>query len=186
MKENYPIKLFPIAACILMILAFAATFTPLFIGVNGENGNRKIFDLILAANLFLLISGTLLFAFYLFKQWIILVNHANEFKEKQTENERQDTYQKKLNNEAEARRTFTFERERNPINDLFRLIEFAKEELEVESDKSLKKIKGTDPTTTETNILTKKNKSVNTEILDKLIKHYIRLSAEQPTSPDHE
>jgi hypothetical protein len=79
---------------------------------------------------------------------------------------------------AEQRRQT--ELERNRVNDLFRLIELAKDKMEEITDKTKTKEKG-DVKTSENNIITTKNDKVDKELLTVFMSHYSKAFAHQQT-----
>lgn len=85
-----------------------------------------------------------------------------------------------LKKDAEIRRDI--EHERNRINDLFRLIELAKEKPEEITDKSKTKEKGDSPKSITNDKITKKTEGLDTEKLTILINHYQSLNSNQQTN----
>lgn len=171
--ENSIRKSLPFSAGILVLLAFTVTFIHAFIPINHYVGNHSVFVYFFGINLILIVIGTLLLAFYLIRQWIIYIVHANELAEKKAENTYKLDQQKLLNADAEARRAI--ERERNPINDLFQLAELSK----IKTEKTTVRKEAEKPKEPITISETNKKEEINIQELNRLLEHYQGLISTQ-------
>lgn len=123
--------------------------------------------------------GIILYAFYSTRLWFLCYTASQKMREKEKDDQFRLNLQKELNRDAEKRREF--ERERNKENDLFRLIELAKEKPKEVLDKTKTKEKGDAFKITENDCHTKEAEGVNTDKLDKLMNYYQTLIASQQT-----
>ncbi len=121
-------RLLPVAVGVLISIALAVTIIPVII--QSTNG-VKYFDFVGFAgiNLILFVAGVFILAYFLLKQWKVCIDYAQKNQEKEAENRQKEEMQKSLNKDAEERRVF--DRQRNQVNDLFRLFELAKETSEI-------------------------------------------------------
>jgi hypothetical protein len=175
--ENFSHKRLPVAVGLLILIALITAFIPARISLNPDEAKYPVFVYFFGVNLSLIVIGTLLIAFYLVRGWFISFDKANKKKENEAEKSHKEIIQKQLNEDAERRRIF--ERERNQINDMFRLFELAKEKPEEIIDKNKTKEEGIAPKLMENDLFTKKNEIVNIDKLDKLIVHYQSLMSNQ-------
>jgi flagellar motor component MotA len=159
-----------IVGIIMIVLAIVATFNPVLIPIRQFMGNDSEIECFFGINSVLIVLGTMFFAFYLIRQWIIGIDYLNGQIEKQIEKEEKQKQQDQLIKDAEMRREF--ERQRNQINDLFRLIELAKEQSDEITDKSHENEEGTGEKQIDKDVFTKKNELLNVERLAYLIHQY--------------
>lgn len=172
-------KMIPISVGTLILIALAATIIPAYMLLNISGVKYFEFVNFLGINLVLIVAGSLFLAFFLIRQWKICIDHANMKEEKDDDNIRKKEIQNQLNKDAETRRAF--ERERNQVNDMFRLFELAKEKPEEITDRTKTKEKGDVPKQIGNDITTKKNEILNTDKLAILINQYQNLISKQET-----
>lgn len=137
----------------------------------------KLSLLFLGIGLLLIVFALLAIAILMLWQWGKIIANQMEEGKKQVERLNSEECMRDLKEDAKKRQDI--ERERNRINDLFRLIELAKAKSEEITDKTKTKEKGDAPKTSENNIITAKKELVSSEKLDKLIVHYQALSSNQ-------
>jgi hypothetical protein len=118
----------PVAAGLLVTLSVAAVFFLAIILYKFDGANNPVFVWFFSIDLTLVVIGTLILAFCIIRQWMICIDHANMWAEKEAENETQRERQRLLDKDAEARRPIELEREK--VSDLFRLIDLAKDKRE--------------------------------------------------------
>ena len=164
---------------IMIFLAIAITFIPAFIPIRQFMGNDSAITWFLGINSVLIVLGTMFFAFYLIRQWIIGIDYHNGQIEKQKDKDEKQKQQDQLIKDAETRREF--ERQRNQINDLFRLFELAKEKPEEVTDKSHENEEGPVKKQIDKDVFTKKNEIMNVEKLTNLIDQYQNIISKQPS-----
>ncbi len=168
--EKFSLIVILIGVGILIALAFAATFVPAIKMFKPDGTEYPMLVPFFGINLTLLVVGTLFLTFCLIRQYVIYITHAYKHINRKEEYENNQILQKRLKTEAEERRDF--ERERNQINDMFRLFELAKEKPEEIADKTKTKENGETPKHVANDIITKKNEFVNTDKLANLINEY--------------
>lgn len=164
-------------ALIAVIMAMAMVY--FFSCYAPQRECAKLFLIFWGIGLLLIVLGLLAIALLMLWQWGQITANQIEEEKKQAERQHSIECMSDLNKEAETRRKI--ERERNRINDLFRLIELAKEKPEEITDKSKTKEKGDVPKQIGNDITTKKNEIVNTDKLANLINQYQSLISNQQT-----
>lgn len=170
-KENIiPLKRFAFAIGIFIILLIVSLYTPLARPLVTTEYTHPVIAYFFGIALILIVIGFYSILFFLHVRWKICIDHVHLMEEKEVENRHKEEAQKLLNEDADKRRVF--DRERNQVNDIFRLIELAKEKPEEIIDKTKTKEKGEVPKLIVNDKTTNKNEGVNTEKLDKLIIHY--------------
>jgi hypothetical protein len=142
-------------------------------------GNDSVIDWFFGINSVLIVLGTMFFAFYLIRQWIIGIDYLNGQIEKQIDKDEKQKQQDQLIKDAEMRREF--DRQRNQINDMFRLIELTKEQSEEITDKSHENDEGIGKKQIDKDVFTKKNEIMNVEKLSNLIDQYQNIISKQPS-----
>jgi hypothetical protein len=148
--------------------------------VDKSAGKSDHILLFLGLGQLILLTGLILFVFYCARLWYLCYTLNQEQEEKKADFEEKQKLQITLNEDAEKRRLL--EHERNRINDLFRLIELAKEKPEETSEKTRTKENGEVPKEIENDKTTKKDEVVNTEKLAKFIDQYNNLTSKQPNT----
>lgn len=177
-KENYIQKRsIPFFVGLLLVIAFAASFAPFVKPLNLDVIKYPMLIYFFGINLILVVIGSFFLSFYLIKLWIISFDQANKFKEKEIDNLLRVKMQELLNEDADKRRIY--EQGRNQINDLFRLIELAKDTLEEINEKSEVDENKTMPKHTEINKVIKKNEGLNTDKLTGILNVYQILISKQ-------
>ena len=175
--EKFIKKWIPIAVVVLILLAYLATFIPTFITPKCDEAKYQVIVYCFGINLVLLVIGTFSLAFFLIRQWMICIDHVNEKKEKDVENSEKTSKQNLFEADTAARRAI--ERDRNQINDLFRLIDLSKDKLEETAEKTETNAKQEDPKHTVTDKSSKKNEIVNIDKLANFIDQYQNIISKQ-------
>lgn len=119
-----PKKRIPGTVYILILLAFAATSITALLWLRPFENRSPVLVYFLGINLTLLVIGSLSLSYCIIRQWINCIDYDRVKAEKEAENCEKDKTQKLLKEDADQRRSI--ERERNPVNDLFRLAELSK------------------------------------------------------------
>lgn len=179
-KENFiQRRSVPIFIGILILSGFAVAFIYLIKSLDFNESKYPVLVYFWGISQILIVIGSSGFAFFLLMQWKTCIDHAQMMQEKQADNIQKEKMQKLLNLDAEARRVF--ERERNQVNDMFRLFELAKEKPEEKTDNTKVKEDGAVLKHIDNNVFTKKNEIINIEKLASLIDQYHNLISKQQT-----
>jgi|GEM_PF-1099218 Na+-transporting methylmalonyl-CoA/oxaloacetate decarboxylase gamma subunit len=165
-----------VAVGIMIFLAIAVTFIPAFIPNSQIKNQYSVLIWFFGINSVLIVLGTMSLAFYIIRQWINEFAYHNRHVKKQEEEQKQHNW---LIEEVETRRAF--DRERNQINDMFRLFELAKEKPEEITDKTKEKEEGEVKKQINKDVFTKKNEIMNTDKLANLIDQYQKFIPKQPS-----
>lgn len=168
-----------IVAGLLVLLAVAIVFVPLLIPFNHCVCKFYRAGYFNGINLMLLLAGTLILAFWLVRQWAICIEHEDARAEKDKEHKYILEQQKLLKADAEVRRVC--EQNRNQINDLFRLIELAKDKTEETAENTVPAEKEIVPKPGVTNKTIMKKEGLDTEKLTVLNNLYQSLITKHQT-----
>jgi hypothetical protein len=167
-------KIFSFSIALLMIV-LSFTVTPLLILMPDYSMVKDfaIFIWFLGGNTTIATLGLLFISFSIIKQWRIDKDFINKIIEKKIDNDNKSKMQGCLNNEALLRSNF--DKERLHVNDLFRLIETAKDKTEEIPEKTTaSESKGAEKMTI-TEKTFKKNEEVNVVKLEEIVKLYLSL-----------
>lgn len=178
-KENIiPKKRIPGTVYILILLAFAATSMTALLWLRPYENRSPVLVYFLGINLTLLVIGSLSLSYCIIRQWTICIDHDRVKAEKEAENCEKDKTQKLLKEDADQRRSI--ERERNPVNDLFRMAELSK----VKTEKTIVRKESEKSKEPDTISETDKREETDTQKLNELSEHYQNLiSTQQAKTP---
>lgn len=161
----------------LIIFSFLATPLLILIPDYSEVKESLIFIWFLGINISIATIGAIVVSFFIIRQWQRERDLIFKIAENDIDNNNKKSIQKILNDEAVLRSNF--EKERLPVNDLFRLIELAKDKTEeipekitTSENKDGEKKDITEKTCT-------KSEVVNLVKLEEVVKLYLTLITKQ-------
>lgn len=166
--------------CIFIALVCSATLFPILFTAFTEVVIYPVLAFAFGVNLVLVVIGSFILGYFLIKQWIICVDFSNKLLEKEAENEHNENMQKLLNADADNRRIHELENSKK--NDLFRLIELAKDKPEENTEKTEIDEMQAKPKHTLINKTITKNEGLNLDKFASILKQYEILTIHQQTN----
>lgn len=166
-----------VAIGILLTIALGVTFIPAYLWMVPDDYDHSIFAYFLGINQIIIVTGTFFLSFFLLRQLRRSIDHNQILDDKKLENAHKLAWNSQLISDAKSRRES--EKNRNHMNDYFKLIDLLKEKTEEVTDNTETQINEPGSKHINNKIITRKTEAMNTDKVSSLLEHYETLISEQ-------